>query len=228
MGALLLPHQPPLCSADLPTVGGRPGAEPEDFVVDEIPLYPASGKGEHWFVRVRKRLRTTPDMIEAVARAAGVSARDVGYAGMKDKQAVTTQWISVPAGCHRVEAWALPLGIEVLETARHDNKLRTGHLLANHFRIRLVGVQDEPLPRARAILHRLTERGLPNYFGAQRFGRDGSNLSLAVEWLLNGGQNKRGKRGRFYAKLYPSVIQAEVFNRYLSARLERGGDRLLE
>lgn len=223
-----LPLVPPFATDDLPGTGGAIGPEPEDFQVDEIPLYSFSGDGEHLFVRVKKRRMTTRDAVLAIARAAGVPPGEVGSAGMKDKHAVTTQWLSLPARrAGAVESWRLPDGLEVLEVSRHTNKLRTGHLEANTFRIRLAGVASDAESSAARIVARLRERGLPNYFGAQRFGRDGGNLAAALDWL---GAEARGQRTRlppFERKLFASVVQSEVFNRYVTARVERGLERPL-
>src|SRR5690242_3636784 len=108
-----VPHEPRILTADLPAVGGRIGPEPEDFQVDELPLFPHSGDGEHLYVQIKKRRWTTPDAIQRIARAAGVNPRDVGSAGMKDKYAVTTQWLSLPASAGSSESWELPDGISV-------------------------------------------------------------------------------------------------------------------
>jgi len=217
----LLPHQPDFATVDLPPAGGSLGPEPEDFVVDEISAYSPSGAGDHWWVRVKKRLYATPDLVRAVARAADVPERDLGYAGMKDQHAVTTQWLSVPARGRPPDGWVLPAGIELLEVTRHTNKLRTGHLSGNRFSLRLVGLDADGFERARVIADRLLEAGLPNYFGTQRFGRDGQNLARAVDWLGRGAP-PMGKRTRLLRKLYPSVVQAEIFNRYLTARRALG------
>jgi tRNA pseudouridine13 synthase len=199
------------------------GPEPEDFLVDEVPLYAASGKGEHQYLHVRKRLLTTPEMVRRVARAAGVNEREVGYAGLKDKHAVTTQWLSLfSKGPLSTELDVGP-GIEILQVTRHDNKLRTGHLLGNRFSITLVGVTDGAAARAEAVVERLRSDGLPNYFGAQRFGHGGRNVADALAWLSRGARG----RNRFEQKLFPSVIQSEIFNRYLSARLALGRQQLL-
>lgn len=217
-------HEPPVAHPDLPPVGGRVGSEPEDFVVDEVPAYAASGKGEHQYLRVQKRLLTTPELVRRVARACGVNERDIGYAGLKDKYAVTTQWLSVCTKAPLTPSLDLGPGATLLELTRHDNKLRTGHLLGNRFTITLVGVHEQGLERARAIVERLRDQGLPNYFGAQRFGHGGRNLTEALGWLARGGRS----RNRFEQKLFPSVVQAEVFNRYLSARLALGTEQLIE
>jgi tRNA pseudouridine13 synthase len=220
-------HLPRPLTSDLPAVGGAIGPEPEDFVVDEIALFEPEGSGDHCYVLLRKRRWTTPDAIHAVARAAGIRERDIGSAGMKDKHAVTTQWLSLPGAARPVDQWVLPEGLEVLRAARGARKLRTGQQRGNRFTIRLKGVPADGLSRARSIAARLAESGLPNYFGAQRFGRGGENLERALGWL-RAGARESGPRARFFRKLYPSVIQSEIFNRYVSLRLERDVRRLLD
>jgi len=219
------PHTPPLMFTDTVPIDAAIGPTPEDFVVDEIPLYALSGAGEHLYARVEKRGFTTPAMVRAVTRAAGVDERDVGYAGLKDKHAVTRQWLSLPAKARPPSEWKLPEGISLIEHTRHSNKLRTGHLLGNRFRITLVTSDLGALEKATVLAERLRIRGLFNYYGGQRFGRRGDGLMQALTWL-NGGAKLHGVP-RFLTKLYPSVIQAEIFNRYFSARRELGLDRLL-
>ena len=220
---MLTPFEPPVGFSECPPCGGRLAQEPEDFQVDEVPLYPFCGEGEHLMVRLRKRDLTTQQMVRHVAQQAGVGAREIGVAGMKDKHAVTSQWLSLPArGARDPESWQLPREIQLLEVARHSNKLRTGHVRGNHFRIRLTGVRD--VKAARAIAQALGERGMPNYFGAQRFGVGLQNLNEALAFL----QAKPGRKSqRFTDKLYPSVVQAEIFNRYVALRLEAGAEQLL-
>lgn len=235
-----LPHEPPRFHADLTPAGGKLGPLPEDFIVDEIALYPPSGTGAHLFVRMRKRGWTTQSMVAVVARAAGVDARDIGTAGMKDKHAVTSQWMSLPAAARPPQEWHLPDGLAVLEHALHDNKLRTGHQRGNRFDLRLVELDTSAQERARTLCDRISEAGLGNYFGAQRFGIQGANLAKALRWLealarddsepRNRERGRRGRgrsRSRFDDKLYPSVLQSEVFNRYVTLRREQGLDRLL-
>jgi tRNA pseudouridine13 synthase len=219
------PHEPPSGAADLPVPGGRIGPEPEDFVVDEVPAYEPSGAGDHVWVQIRKRGLTTADAIHMLARAAGVPERDVGSAGMKDKHAVTSQWLSLPASTDP-SSWVLPEAVELLAHTRHTNKLRTGQQAGNRFRIRLVDVEPAALEAARAICQRLEREGLRNYFGGQRFGLGGENLSRALGWLSKGAP-MLGRKARFYSKLYSSVVQSELFNRYLTARAELGLGRLL-
>jgi len=223
---LLRPAEPALMRDDLPAIAATIGPNHEDFVVDEVPLYAATGTGEHWYVRVEKRGLTTPAMIRAVTRAAGVDERDVGYAGLKDKQAVTRQWVSLPSKAKPPSEWQLPEGVSVVEHSRHANKLRTGHLRGNRFRITLVTDDSEALARATPMAEVLRQQGLFNYFGGQRFGRRGDGLRQALDWLRAGA--KLHGMPRFLTKLYPSVIQAEVFNRYFTARRKLGLDQLLK
>ena len=218
-------HNPPVAFPDLPPVGGKVGPEPEDFLVDEVPAYAASGKGEHQYVQVQKRLLTTPELVRRLAKAVGMNERDVGYAGLKDKHAVTRQWLSLPSKARPPSEWQLPEGITVLEHTRHTNKLRTGHLLGNRFRITLVTADLAALEKAGPVAELLRARGLFNYYGGQRFGRRGDGLRQALSWLREGARLHGVPR--FLSKLYPSVIQAEVFNRYLSARRALGLERLL-
>ncbi len=216
-------HCPLPTYPELPPIGGSVGPEPEDFRVDEVPLYAASGKGEHQYLHIEKRLLTTPELTRRVARALNINDRDIGYAGLKDKYAVTTQWLSVSCKASVSSELDLGEGAKLLAVTRHDNKLRTGHLLGNRFAITLLGVHEDAPARAEAIAARLRHDGLPNYFGPQRFGHGGRNLPDALRFLARGGRS----RNRFEQKLLPSVIQSELFNRYLSARLALGRERLL-
>lgn len=187
---------------------------PEDFVVDEVPLYAPAGHGEHTFVRVRKRLRTTEEVARDLARAAGAAPRDVGYAGRKDRVAVATQWFSVP-GLPPDRALSLELpGASVLEAVPHPHKLRTGQLRANRFELRVRGVSADLREQGRLRLAEARERGFANRFGAQRFGRDGDNAERAR--LLLAGGVPRGQRRE--ARFLLSALQAQIFNATLAAR----------
>ncbi len=111
----MTPQEPELACADLPSVGGAIGPDPEDFVVDEVLEHAPSGEGEHRFVRIQKRLLTTQEAISIIARASGVRAPDIGSAGMKDKHAITSQWLSLPGSATEPDSWELPEGVSVLE-----------------------------------------------------------------------------------------------------------------
>jgi tRNA pseudouridine13 synthase len=219
----LAPAELPVEHADLPALGGHIGPDPEDFVVDELPLYAASGQGDHWYVRLGKRARTTADLKRAVAEAAQVPEREIGHAGLKDKHAVTTQWLSVPVPHSRPPSeWQLPEPYVLLEVTRHNNKLRIGHLTGNRFRIRLIATLPGASEAAPALCRRIAERGIGNYFGPQRFGLDQRNLQTAVSLLQ---RRRLGPRANQRGKFLASVIQSEVFNRYLMARSGLGLER---
>jgi tRNA pseudouridine13 synthase len=168
----------PYLTADLPGVGGQIKAQDDDFRVVEIPLYAASGEGEHTYARVEKRGLSTFEAVRRISGALGINPREVGYAGLKDAHAVTVQWLSLgdvpPALVERLDL----SGIRVLEVGRHTNKLRVGHLAGNHFTIRVRDLPASSLPAAQAILDQLAVRGVPNYYGEQRFGLRGDTHLL--------------------------------------------------
>ena len=189
-------------------------SEPEDFRVEEIPLYAPSGEGSHTFVRVEKRLRTTEEVARDLARAGGIRAADVGYAGRKDRVAVTTQWFSVQ-GLAPEAALLLELpGVRVIEAHRHPHKLRTGQLRGNRFEIVARAVDPETLRAAPSRFERLQRDGMPNRFGPQRFGWDGGNLEQARR-LLRGEKIGADRR---HARFLLSALQAAAFNAVLSER----------
>ncbi|MFO0582949.1 MAG: tRNA pseudouridine(13) synthase TruD [Anaeromyxobacter sp.] len=211
----------PFVTPELPGSGGALRSRPEDFRVDEVPAYLPAGAGPHLYLRIEKRGRTTRDAVRTLARALGVPERDCGAAGQKDRDAVTTQWLSFPVA-RDPEPRALEAdGLRVLEVSRHQNKLRTGHVRANRFEL---AVRGGDLARARACAAALAERGLPNYFGPQRFGAAGEN-ALVGRRLLAGDRApevQRASRDRFMRRFVISAFQSHLFNRWLAARLEDG------
>ncbi|PID38669.1 MAG: tRNA pseudouridine synthase D [Proteobacteria bacterium] len=212
---------------DLPETGGAV-VEPQDFIVEELPAYTPQGSGEHVYVWIEKRQLTTPQAIARLARYAGVASRDVGSAGLKDRHAITRQWLSFAGpkadGLRRYDDEDGRL--QVLEVTRHGNKLRTGHLRGNRFIIRLRDVVPDARAKALPILGRLEERGLPNYYGAQRFGRDGDNAERAWRALVGEGRLPRDRQRR---RLLVSALQSQLFNEVLDARLRAGEtERLLD
>jgi tRNA pseudouridine13 synthase len=173
-------------TSDVPPVGGRLKERPEDFLVEELPLYQPSGQGEHLYLFIEKRGMATMSMVGQVARHFGVRIGDVGYAGLKDKHAVTRQMVSVPLGGRREDqfgALAHPR-MTVLWTARHGNKLRRGHLAGNRFVVRIRGVDPSLAVRAHRVLRRLERDGAPNRLGEQRFGALGNNHEVGRAVLL--------------------------------------------
>jgi tRNA pseudouridine13 synthase len=220
-----LPH----LTAALPGTGGALRARDEDFAVEEIPSYLPSGQGDHVFAWVEKRGLTTAMAAESLAGAVGVRVRDLGWAGMKDRRAVTRQWFSLPPPVTPEQVAAIQRdGLTVLEARRHPHKLRTGHLRGNRFVLRVsrVGDPTQAAARAEAILARLAEApGAPNWFGEQRFGRDGDNAAIGRA-LITGVAPERRVHPRDLARnkrLYISALQSELFNRWLERRL---GDEL--
>lgn len=150
--------------------GGTIKECPEDFRVEEIPLYLPCGEGEHLYLDIEKTGLTTFELLEKLAGALGAKRQDMGYAGLKDARAVTRQTISV-TGVRPEQALALQLeGVTVLSARFHRNKLRTGHLQGNRFTIRIRDVGPEAPEKAQDILHVLQMTGVPNYFGEQRYG----------------------------------------------------------
>jgi tRNA pseudouridine13 synthase len=217
------PSTAPLPGPDpaLPTAVLR--RSPEDFVVDEIPAYPPSGQGEHVYVTFRKVGLTTPEAVKRIARALGADPRDAGHAGMKDRHAITTQTISIQApialDAARLLAAASIDGVEVLSVARHGNKLKPGHLDGNRFRIVLRDVDPAAISAMIAGLEVVARAGVPNAFGPQRFGRDGSNPHRALAWIRG---ETRGPRDKREQRLLFSALQSSWFNEVL-ARRERDG-----
>lgn len=179
---LLPADELPFLTADVPGLGGHIKARPEDFAVDEVPLYPPSGEGTHVYFRIEKVNLPTMQAVHQIARALGVAAREIGYAGLKDANAVTTQTLSLehidPA---RVTTLDLR-GIRVREVARHGNKLKLGHLAGNRFTIKVRDCDPERRPEVESAMGMLASRGVPNYFGPQRFGTRGDTwmVGLAV------------------------------------------------
>jgi len=212
------PPRPAWVTAGIPPAGGRIREAPEDFEVEELPAYAPSGEGEHLYLWIEKRGLDTPAVARALARQLGIPEREVAYAGLKDRHAVTRQLFSVPS---RLEAKVAGLSLEgarVLWARRHGNKLRIGHLHGNRFRIRIRSLLDPAA--AQASFRTLCERGLPNFFGPQRFGARGDN-ALAGLMLLKG-QRLPAKPDRFRRRLFLSAIQADLFNAALEARVGGG------
>lgn len=208
---------------DTPGTGGRLRSVPEDFRVEEVPAYPLSGEGEHLYLHLEKTGHTTAHVLRELCTQLGVRDRDVGVAGLKDRHAVTTQWISVPA---RYEARAAAFemdGVRLLEAARHGNKLGLGHLRGNRFVVRVRG-EPGTADAAAAALALLAAQGVPNYFGPQRFGLHGLNAEEGLK-VLRGESRLRDPRVR---RFLTTSVQSLIFNRFLSLRLSRGlFDRLL-
>lgn len=207
-------HGVPLCA-------GRLRTEPEDFVVEEQLGFEPAGAGQHVLLKVRKRDANTQWVARELARACGCRANDVGYAGLKDRHAVATQWFTVPQSRLSPAEW-LAVGsdeYEVLEAHRHSRKLPRGALAGNRFVIRVRGTAVDNASLA-SRLAAMEARGVPNYFGPQRFGRGGANLRRLSEdpRALN-----PGERGFIL-----SAARSLVFNAVLAERVRDGSWEHLE
>ncbi|MGD2177466.1 MAG: tRNA pseudouridine(13) synthase TruD [Anaerolineae bacterium] len=212
----------PYITADLSGVGGAIKVEPADFVVEEIPLYEASGEGQHVYVRLTREGWTTRALERELAEIFNLRDVDVGCAGRKDKHARTTQTFSLSLPNvdgstvgRRIEE---NLPVEVVWVQRHHNKIRAGHLLGNRFRILVRGPELDALPQAKAIGRALREQGLPNFYGPQRFGREGDNAERGRQILVTG----RGPRKRWLRRLLLQAYQSALFNTWLVRRIEHG------
>ena len=185
---------PTYLTADLPGIGGLIKQQLTDFEVEEIPAYEAAGVGTHCYLQLEKRGYSTMVAADILAKALGRRNIDIGYAGLKDKQAVTRQWFSVEhLESAKARAMELPPGLKVTAITRHKNKIKRGHLAGNKFTIKVrnpewtrAGVTlDEPARKAHAIIDLLKERGVPNFFGPQRFGMRRDNHLLGLALLTN-------------------------------------------
>jgi tRNA pseudouridine13 synthase len=212
----------PRITADLPGSGGSFRASPEDFRVEELPAYLPGGSGPHLYLLVEKRGRTTRDVVRDLAGRLGVPERDAGAAGLKDRHAVTTQWLSFPSARDPDPASLSGDGFRVLQASRHGNKLRTGHVRGNRFTL---SVRGGDLEAARACAAALAARGLPNFFGAQRFGAGGRNAEVGralLQGRLADPEARRASRDRFLRRLCISAWQSSLFNRWLEERIADG------
>jgi tRNA pseudouridine13 synthase len=219
---------PPLATADLPGAGGRIKAEPEDFEVEEIPAYQPSGQGGYLYLWVEKRATGAEYFVRQVARRLDVPVGEVATAGLKDRHAVTRQMVSVPARAEPRLGQLDGEGIRLLSVSRHGNKLKPGHLRGNRFRVLLHDPAPEAAGRLPLLVERLRSVGLPNFYGPQRFGRDGQTVKLGLS-LLRPDSPPAADPGRrpemrnpFLRKLALSAAQAALFNDYLARRMTDG------
>jgi len=204
---------------DLPGIGGRIKDRPEDFVVEEIPLYDFSDQGNFAFLLLKKVNLSTLDFVALIRKHLDLRDEEVGLAGWKDKRAITSQWVSVPRD--KITARRLGQlagdGIQTVEQRHHSHKLRTGHLLGNRFSILLRQADSEAENRAQEIIQQLQTLGLPNFYGPQRFGAAGNNPEKGLALLL-GQYRLRSVRKR---KLLVSSYSSLLFNFTLKKRMEQ-------
>lgn len=207
-----LPDWQRICG--IPTATGQLRSQPQDFRVIEMPGFALSGDGEHDFLYIEKTSANTSWVARGLARHANVPVRDVGFAGMKDRHAVTRQWFSVRRPGGPKADWAeldLP-GVCVLEVARHNRKMRRGAHKGNRFELTVRGLSG-PGSALEQRLRKIRVSGVPNYFGEQRFGRSGSNIGLAKSFFA-GTRLRREQRS-----IALSSARSLIFNNILSARV---------
>ena len=191
---------------------------PEDFQVREILGFKASGAGEHLLLEVEKTALTTHELIDQLAQQVGIQPRQVGYCGLKDKQAVTTQFVSLHLpGVRRIPDLTTDDRFRILNADWHDKKLRIGIHQGNRFEIVMRGDAIGRTDLA-PLLELIRSHGFANYFGAQRFGRAQDNVDQALKTL----GNRRKRLGRTRKSLYLSALRSELFNRILAARIGAG------
>lgn len=213
--------------------GGQIRCEIEDFEVEELPAYLPCGDGDHLFLWLEKRDLAAEMLRKTIARALGVAEGDIGMAGLKDRRAVTRQWVSVPRSAHAKLAQLESPRLKVIDAIAHRNKLRTGHLLGNRFAIRVRGAAANAMERLGPKMAMLQTQGAPNFYGPQRMGHGGA--TLAAGWALAHGMDGSVRlqladgtghvvnlRDRSLRRLAASALQAEVFNRTLAERMARG------
>jgi tRNA pseudouridine13 synthase len=210
--------------------GALPGAalircSPEDFEVSEQLGFELSGEGEHCFLYLQKRQLNSMELLQRLSVLSGVAPRDIGLSGLKDRNAVTRQWFSIGMAGRAEPDWQLLEAdgdVRILELGRHLRKLRRGVHRSNRFILVLRALTGERAALQQR-LEKLREAGFPNYFGEQRFGRNGSTLEQARRWMRGGRRITRDKRS-----LYFSALRAYVFNRLLAARIESGNWNTVE
>lgn len=191
-----------------------------DFVVRENALYEFSGDGEHLVLEIAKKDLTTREAIKILSEQSGVKTREFGYAGLKDKEGYTTQFISMPAKFSSFLERFSHEKMKILSAQKHKNKLRIGHLKSNSFFIKLKKVLPSDAERLKQAIENIDKNGFPNYFGYQRFGKFGDNAQSGLEILR---ELKGGKKPKLDPKMRDfliSAFQSDLFNRWLSKRVE--------
>jgi tRNA pseudouridine13 synthase len=186
-----------------------------EFLVEEIPLYEFSGEGEHLVLKVRKKNLTTWQMIDIFSNHLGISKKEIGYAGLKDKHAVTFQYISMPKRVEQKLESFEHSNIKILQREYHNNKIRVGHLKGNRFWMRFKKVLDTQKSKIESVLDYIQSSGMPNYFGIQRFGISGNNY-LEGKAIVDGKLKMRDRKKR---EFLISAYQSYLFNSWLAFRI---------
>ena len=212
----------PYMTSGLQGTGGALREKPRHFIVEEVPLYQPCGSGNHLYINITKEMVTTEELASQMARLLAISKSEIGFAGMKDKHAVTTQTFSVPV-CNRSEAEILSalhlLNAKINWARLHKNKLKTGHLIGNMFSIIISSIDDvsSSFEKANAVAESIRKTGLPNFFGEQRFGVEGNNAEKGLQVV----RGNLSVRDRWLRRFLISSLQSELCNKYLAGRLDK-------
>ncbi len=201
-----------------PRAGGFIRSRPEDFVVEEIPRVLPEGEGSHLWLWVEKRSANTDWVARELARACGCSPRDVGFAGLKDRHAITRQWFSVPIqDTTRADLESTQIdGVKILQSLNHSRKLKRGTLNGNRFYLKIREFKGNAA-QTDIRLQQIRTNGVPNYFGPQRFGHRGQNVEKGFSLLSRGARLQRNKKS-----IYLSAIRSFLFNQVLAERVRQG------
>jgi len=194
-----------------------------DFIVTELPLGEFKGKGSYLILKIRKQFTSTWELLSHISKTLDIEEHLIGYAGLKDKNATTTQYISIPANKSRNFKHLNNKNITVLDTFEHDRKLKIGDLKGNKFKITLKDIDLEELPKIYQILSQIQKHGMPNYFGFQRFGKD-CNFEKTKR-ITYGEELLRNKKLDKFMKL---AYQSYFFNAWLVKRMELSKEQNLK
>ncbi|MDP3981032.1 MAG: tRNA pseudouridine(13) synthase TruD [Chlamydiota bacterium] len=211
----------PYISTDISGIGGAIKCAPELFCVEEIPLYEASGQGPHIYISITRSGMTTREVVHLLAKILEIKERDIGYAGIKDKHALVIQTFSIPWPDGQDDAFMEKLhvnsALQINWVKRHQNKIKTGHLLGNRFRIVVQELCHDALKISRDIAKVLEESGIANFYGVQRFGHDEKNIQDA-RLIFEGS----GPRDPWQRRFILSAYQSALFNTWLTMRIRNG------
>ncbi|MDB4440052.1 tRNA pseudouridine(13) synthase TruD, partial [Planctomicrobium sp.] len=187
-----------------------------------IPVYLPSGTGDHLFLWIEKRDVSAEQLLQHLSATLKIHRNEIGVAGLKDRRAITRQWVSVPAACLESVPSVNTERINVLDSQLHSNKLKTGHLKGNRFTIVLRTSDTNALSIAEQLREELLVTGFPNYFGDQRFGIDGETLKTGYQLLIGELTPKDipWQRRKFLTRLSLSAVQSALFNKILSSRIQ--------
>jgi len=206
-------------------IGGKIKSSPEDFIVEEIPLYKPSGLGNHLYLFIEKKNMSTLELVAHLKNTFNLRDNEIGVAGWKDKNAITRQWMSIPDDMFDEKRLkTLDHRIKVIEYKNHTNKLRTAHLKGNKFNVTIRDVATDAFSIAEETIKMLKMCGMPNYYGAQRFGINARNIEKGKLLLTS-----RSKVQHRLKRMLVSAYSSYLFNKYLDLRIEKNiMDKLIE